>query len=262
MADTLFTQTLALARELGIVFEGEADSGSTATKIIDAALTQQEQAFKGGTLWILTGTYASTSKIVTAQPATELHFETLAGAVGVGDDYAVAEPGVPRDALRRAINKALLEIPEYTAYDDSSLTTVADQEEYTLPAGIGELDSVEIATYEAAPYHYYHHMHNYVRNDGKLAFTKNVPGISGYKIRLGYPSRHAWLYNDSDTINPGVNPEKLKWEAAVIVWREYLQQRDSRDLDSLNEDWFDEAKRLAHTKTPHRTKRLVMKGMP
>jgi predicted kinase len=57
----LFTASLDAARELGIVFEGTADTGSSDTKIVDAALKQAEQTFTGGTLWILSGTYAGTS---------------------------------------------------------------------------------------------------------------------------------------------------------------------------------------------------------
>lgn len=258
---TLFQATLELARELGAVFEGEADSGSSTTKLVDAALKAAEQTYKGGTLWITSGTYANTTRIIDKQPANELHWtDALAGAISAGDDYAVAIPEIARDALRRAVNKALQDAGFYTKYD-TSLTTVADQVEYSLATGVRDLDNVQIATATAEPKNPYFHLHYEETHDGKLRFNKNVPALSGYEIRIGYPQRHDWLYADADAILAGINLERLKWEAALIAYRELLQGHNSRALDELTEDWFDEAGRRAAISPAHRLTRLIRRGM-
>lgn len=258
---TLFDATLNLAREIGLVFEGDADTGSTDALLKDSALTHRETTFRGGTLFIISGTHAGVSRVVNQQPPQELAFDTLPSALVAGDDYAVAEPDLTREQLRRAVNLALQNVPEYTEYN-VALATVANQEDYALPVGVANLDSVEIARATAAPLNHYYHEHYIELNDGTLRFTKNVPALGGYELRIGYPLRHAWLINDVDAINPGIDVTRLKWESAVIAWREFLQKRDSRDLDSLNEDWFDEAAQRAAAAPPHRVKRVIHRGMP
>ena len=250
---TLFSATLDLAKVLGLLFEGSADSGSTALKIVDSDLRDRAGTFTDGTLWITTGTQVNSTRLVNTHGVGELTFDTLTATLTAGDQYAVARPVMKRDQLRRAINLALQSIDPYTKdYEDATFITVADQEDYTLPTGVADVVDVWIATQAAAPFKYQMHMAWDELQSGKLRFLMNEPQLAGYRIRLGYNTRHAILTADTGAIDAGIDPIRLQWEAALWAWRSFLQSKDDRNVTGLDQEWFAEAIRQAQMAPKHR----------
>jgi hypothetical protein len=62
--------------------------------------------------------------------------DTLTAAVGSGDDIMLCTDDIPLRDMIRAANRGLMEIGVVPNVPDTSLTTAADQTEYTLPASI------------------------------------------------------------------------------------------------------------------------------
>jgi len=101
---------------------------------------------------------------------------------------------------------------------------VANQEEYTLPTGVDNLVSVEIAAAAAEPYGWVESLHWRETAGGKLRFISGwQPGLAGYKMRLSYNDKHPRLpYDDLDA-------------------DKQLRDEDDGDLtaDEHAEDWVD-----------------------
>lgn len=230
---TFAEATLALAEVLGEVYRGEADSGSANNKLIDAALTARQGTLAPGTLWMLTGTLAGAVIDVLRHAQNTLHFATQASAVAEGDDYAVFE-GIRfnRVQLELAVNFALKDLQKFTQFDET-LVTVALQEDYTLPAGVSNVANIEIAESLTSPYLFAVHRGWREISTGKIRFLFDPPPIAGYKIRLSYNSTHPTLAAGSDTLKPGINLERLKWEAATHAVRKYLMKIEDEQADKI-----------------------------
>ena len=139
---TLFNAVLDLANELAILRRSTATGGSTTT-IIDTKRTESDDAFNGGSAFIITdaggasaapeGEWARVSDWVNS--TTTATIGTLTAAVASGDTYALATGDFPLDVLISAINKEVGKI-KVVRYDRTSLDIISGQSEYTLPAGI------------------------------------------------------------------------------------------------------------------------------
>jgi hypothetical protein len=70
-----------------------------------------------------------------------VNFATQSGACAASDHYAAATRNFPRYVLRQAINATLQSFAQLPL-QDTSLSTIAEQEAYTLPAGISNLKRV------------------------------------------------------------------------------------------------------------------------
>lgn len=219
---TLNEATLALARVLGDVFSGVADTGGSTTTLIDERLTDKAGSLQNGTLWFLSGDLDGVCARVEKHSAGKLTFPAQ-GIVPDGLRYAVAKPQFPKHLLEQAMGLALGELPEHTL-EDITLVTVANQEEYTLPTGVANLVSVEIATAAADPYSWVESLHWRETAGGKLRFISGwQPGLAGNKMRLSYNDKHPRLpHDDLDT-------------------DKQLRDADDGDLDADEhaEDWID-----------------------
>jgi hypothetical protein len=148
---------------------------------------------------------------LTAAPTST---NTTAGVAG--PRYAVAENDTPRDVLFQAVNESLRKLASYYS-EDTTLTTVANQLEYTLPAGVNDVLQVWIATETTAPYNEYRHTH-WDLIPGKIRFAPtHAPAWDGYRIRLVYRGAHTDLSNDTDTLPFGIDEEALFWMAVNHV---------------------------------------------
>ena len=225
MATTLFQATLDLARAILYYAEGTATGGTTLTLIDNPTRTEPADFWNGGTIWHRDPVHnVTTSKVITDYALTTWTI-TWAGAITAvvaGDAYTIATNQIPRGILQRSVNQALSEIGNITQ-ENVALTTVADQEDYTLPAGVYNVVRVEIATATAAPYYYVPHFNwEELPTTGELRFdTGREPGDTGYIIRLFYNAPLAELTTDAGSISSYIHPERLKWEAAVQAcqWR-------------------------------------------
>jgi hypothetical protein len=103
---------------------------------------------------------------------------------------------------------------------DATLTTVADQEQYTLPAGVSDVRLVEIATSKTSPHEYqpYHGVWSEIASGTLQFFPGREPVDTGFLIRLTYMDAHAALTADTSTISTYVHLDRVIWAAAVHAW--------------------------------------------
>lgn len=222
---TLFDATLALAKALGNLRSSTTTATGSATTIVDSTRTEPADYWNGGTLWITSGTHSGKSRKVTDWDLSTTTFTipTTTTAAGNGVTYSLIAPDWPQDKLNEFVNSALRDIGSVPD-TDVSLTTVANQRRYTLPASIYNVRRVEVAMelsdtpYDFAPSYGWRELDGYIEFDpGK------EPTTSGYVIRLTYHAAHAVLSADTDTVSGYVAMERLVWEAAVYAWRWRLQ---------------------------------------
>jgi len=198
----LFDATLALAGELGGLYDGQVGEGCTTALLVDGDLRAKASSLQYGALWFKTGNLAGVCLPVSLHSVGKLTFPQQGKAPTLGDLYSVLPPQFPLHLLRRSINQALQDIPKFTqSYHDASFVTVAEQQEYTLPTGISDLVMVEVATLTAAPWGWVESLHCRETARGKLSFIYGwQPMLSGYRIQLSYNIKHPWLpQQDIDT---------------------------------------------------------------
>lgn len=238
--------TLALSKILQNTPESTATGGSTIT-LIDTARNEAEDYFDLGTIWFLSGTPIDISRVISSWNGTTktFTFADIGSSVAAGLWYAAAGPDYPRWLLIQKINEALRDLGQPA--EDVSLTTVTDQEEYTLPANTYRVLRVELAYNLTSPYEYYKH-HNWQEINGKLRFdTGHIPDTSGYKIRLTYLPATTELTADTAAISDRIPLDTLIWKAAVgcLRWRvERTKEDEPEKIRFLNEALQNAQKRL------------------
>ena len=241
---TLAEAMLGTARACGGTYQGVATGGSTTT-LVDSANSEPDNYFLGGCIWFLSGNNAGKSAQITGwdDGTHTFTFATQSGACAAGDRYAAVSVDYPRWLLMQAVNQALQEIGEIPTNNDT-VTTVAGQQEYTLPAGVARVCRLEIANASAAPYDFTIHMHWKERN-GKLYIT---PGWemaeTGRVMRLWYNAAHAELTADADVVNGALPLELVRWKAAEYALRHRLRHTaDNKDAAAAIADAIEQAAR-------------------
>ena len=222
---TLASATLALAKVL-TYWRGGTSTGGSTTTLVDTARTEPADYWNDGTIWFTSGNNSgkSTAILDWALTTWTFTFATQSGACAATNTYFVAPPDFPRDVLIESINaaqRAIGNIPQ----EDVTLTTVEDQEDYTLPAGVYNVKEIYIATSTTSPY-------SYVlasggdweeqATSGEIRFrTGREPGNTGYLMRLIYEAPLSDVTTDTGTITAYINLERLTWEAAVcaLEWK-------------------------------------------
>jgi hypothetical protein len=202
-----------MARKLRRMRNGTATGGSTTT-LVDSAMNEPDEFFNEGVIFFLSGTLAGKTATITSYDltTTTFTFATQTAALAAGVRYAVIEPVYNREMLITALNEALADLGAVPQYD-STLTTVLDQEEYTLPTGVHHIKSVQFAgntagTFWQDPYRLWKEI------DGSLYLdTWYLPTVAGLPIRLKYDAPHAEVSADSDAIADAIHPDLLAWKA-------------------------------------------------
>ena len=221
---TLASATLELARLVTDVITGVATGGS-GTTLLDTARTEVDDYLTNGTIWFLSGNNAGKSALISDWDlATKTFtFVTPGAACAAGDRYSVIPRDYPRHQLRQAINQAIQEIGPLPARN-TTLTTVAEQHEYTLPAGVYNLLRVELQESTSTDAEWIPNYHwEELASEGKLKFDRGfAPCETGISIRLTYQTlQHTELTTDIATIPDYILIERVVWPAAVhaLRWR-------------------------------------------
>lgn len=232
MGKTLFDLTLELARLLETVSEGVATGGSTTTVVDTVERTEADDYWNGGSVWI---TYDAGG--AGAAPQSEFGYisdfvsstgtitirTALTAAVASGDRYAISTPRFGLGLLTQKINE-VLGVIEKT--DTSTITTAADQLEYTLPTDLMNLKQVWMQTdsddSDANGWELVHDWYKQKSATGtadKLVFMRQP--ATGYAVKLVYEPYHAVLRAATDKLDDGINSMVVVHDAAVrcMLWR-------------------------------------------
>jgi hypothetical protein len=248
-----FDAMLQLARLVGRMVEGTAQTGSSATALVDAVLLGTtldkvgvtDDEYNGGTVFAITdagGEGAApedeTARVTDYDASTgtlTLATGDLSAALASGDYYGLSP--IRKDVLLRCVNLALDALGPVPYEDDTSLDTAASTLAYTLPAAAKhDLRQVWIDRSTSTPY-YWEAWRYWQQILGKstsdLVFTVQPP--VGKDIRLVYAAPHARLTADASAINAGVSPLPLLWQSAYQYYRELLHTtgRDNREWETL-----------------------------
>lgn len=229
----LYDAVIETAKALQIAHAGTATGGTT-SQLQDTALPFRASWFDAGTLIMQAGGLTGLLIGITTSTTTAINFAAQASAPAAGNKYTAIRGLYTLQALKDAINDALLEMSLITQLDET-LTVVDGQEEYTLPDGVQNICRVETTTETAAPYgwgrSFYWHEHA-----GKLIFDSgHLPSTADTQIRLWYNAPHAAVSVYNDIISPYVNPSRLAWAAAFSAAsaRARLTQNDERMKEFL-----------------------------
>lgn len=198
----------------GVRYGTSTDLGTTTT-LIDSLMDEPDKWFNGGTVWFLTGALADKTAVISAY-ASATHTFTFTAALSSaplsGIQYAALRGTYTRDALVSAINKALLDLGPLPSINES-LLTVAEQESYTLPAGVSNILRVQVSNGDD-----YDPPHQYWKEiNGKIYFTDEAPSEDGMLIRLWYNAVQPFITLDADEVTDQIHPMRLAWTAAYYA---------------------------------------------
>jgi hypothetical protein len=241
-----FDAMLELARRMGATYEGDlykSTSEGTTTTLISTTLTQVDDYWNGGTLFVKSGTLANISREITDFTAssdtvtvtTAFHATTK---MPTASQFAITKNDYPRHVLMRALNSALRWWGDIAYYDDTTLDTAASTLEYSLPAAaVRDLRNVMIANSTSSPYDFHPFPYWYVnRGSGKLVFR--VQPAYTYNIRLIYMAPHAAVDSDDDAISTHIHIEALYAYAMaeLYMWKVQTTGHDDRKwIDLYNQ---------------------------
>lgn len=244
MGDTLFDLTYKAARQLGGEFaEGIATGGSTTTLIDTVDRVEPDDHWKLGTVWILRDAggagaapereYSQLSAYVFSTSTATLRNALTAG-IAAGDRYAVGNARYPLQTLIEKINHALLGMGPIE-FTDTSITTVSDQSEYSLPiaANLNLREVWEQRRIGASnDNQWIKRIDWYPQRVGtgsadKLVFE--VPPFANRLLKLVYFDVHPPLYVSTDKLREGVHSERVVLRAAMEAVTARMQ--DPADSD-------------------------------
>ncbi len=241
---TLAALTLQLAKIVVPVQEATASANGTTQTLIDLVNVRGDNYFRGGEIWFLSGTNAGKIALVTAYQRATGKFTfspALANPTVVGDLYAANAGRYKHVALVKAINTALLSLGPVRT-ENTALTVVDGQEEYSLPAGVRNVCKVEILQNTTSPYVPYEHL-RWDEIPGvtpKLRFDANWLPSAGCTIRLTYNAAPTELFAYNDTVSDYIPIERIAWSAAVAFLRSLFQ--DLRVMPAVTVNLYNEAK--------------------
>lgn len=212
MSHLVFDLLLDIGRRLGEVKEGDAyvASGGSTTTLISAVLTDADDTWNNGTLFITHdagGAGAAPEnqsreiKDFTASSDTVEVRTAFTAATAVGDKFAIMKRRVSRADMISALNAAVRWYGP-TPQEDETLTTEAETREYDIPAGVppDKIYSVEIATQSASEYDYVPVSYNQRELEAGKLVLDTYPAYP-YKLRLRFTAFPAEVDDDADTLS-------------------------------------------------------------
>lgn len=236
---TLFDLTLQLARLIGEPREGVSTGGSSTT-LVDTTLSEPADYFNSGILFVRSGTLNGTYMKITDSTANgTLTFGTQSGTIAAGVSYTACGPRFPQDILAMKVSEAARSIPFMA--EDSSLAIVEDQEEYSLPSGVGRVRSVEYGEANA-----WTEQRAWRETNGTLRFLDDLPNGNG-TIRIRYEKFMAAMDAASDVLDPqlDVSRDRIVVQAALdaLQWRYQRVGDDEPETVQLLNKYTQEAQR-------------------
>jgi len=240
MTYTLSNLTYELAVELGTVSEGEATGGTTTTLIDTVNLTQADDFWNTGTVWIIDDTGAAFPEGEMGQVtdfdngSNTATMVAMSAAPAAGDRYAIATKKYPMHTLIQAVNRALRNINIETT-DTTTIDTASSQTEYTLP-DVAAFDLrevwVETSTTNSDDNRWVE-IRNWIiqKTATSTADELILPTqlIISRDIKLVYMAPHPKLYAEGDELDDSVHMERVIFRAAWYIMNTEAQQTRSTD---------------------------------
>lgn len=248
MSKTLSDCTYQLARKLGIVNEGTATGGAVNQIADTVERTETDDFWNGGTAWILydagganaapQGEYAYISDFATTGGVVTLR-SNLTAAVAAGDRYAVARRKYPLGILIQKINEAIQKIGAIEVTDISTITTAANQTEYTLPTNLIELREVYVQTHKNDTNDYrWKRIYDWKVEKESTGSANTLilkQYASGYLVKLVYLGYHATLNAATDKLDDSIHIDRAVANAVVgcLMWRKSKVGESDTSLNEL-----------------------------
>jgi hypothetical protein len=220
--------------------DGIATNGAVGTIIDTAARNEADDYWNKGTAGILRdaggagdapeGEYSEISDFANSSSTVSV-LHNFTEAVAAGDRYFLIEGYVPLAIIIQKINVALQNLGVVPWTDTTSLTTAADQTEYSLPiAAKQDLRQVWIQANKDTNANYWIELTGnkwYVEEEdpGNAAtLVLNAQYDSGYALKLVYVTAHPSLYVYTDPLSEHVPVERVVYPAALECLR-YRKQK-------------------------------------
>lgn len=216
-------------------------TGGSTTTIVDTKLeddlqdANEDDIYNGGTAIVIEDAggasaapegqfsritdYVASSTTITFSPA-------LTAAVASGDRVMIAPPDFPLYDMLEVLNSALKDLSELPRYD-TSITTTANQTEYTLPVAVkgGRIEGVEIQTrLNDANDNRWIPIPNWKEGFANAGSTgtfilRQYP--SGYTVRIAYKKWHPRVDLYDDPIDEYYHPKLVHaaFMAHALQWR-------------------------------------------
>lgn len=249
MSKTLFDCTYQLAVALGAIAEGTATGGSTTTLVDTVELTQDDDFWNGGTVWVTydaggagaapQGEYSVVTDFAASSDTATLR-STLTAAIAAGDRYAIARTRFPLGILIQKINEALVGV-KIEKVDISTITVADGQTEYSLPSDVLELKEVWISSNDDTDdnrwerIYDFHVLKSATGTANKVAFGRQFS--TDTVVRLVYTAYHATLVTAANKLDDSIHINRVVYNAAVgcLLWRKAkVGESDSTVNELLN----------------------------
>lgn len=230
---TLFDATLQVARALGELKMGTADSGGTTTTLVDSNIGGDDDDWNGGTLWHIDDSEFSEISDYTESSGTVSLLDALTSATADGDRYAIADKEYPLNVIIDAVNQELT-MTRYPKTDTSTITIADEQTEYDLPSDCDDLRQVYYEVEEDSNKHLWTRFPNWdVQKTSTGSADKliiNWHGIaSDYDLKLVYVTYHSAVYNDDDNIDESIPLARIVPAAVRNLMLRNLQDMNTAD---------------------------------
>lgn len=244
MSNTLFDLSLRVAIELGIIRQGVATGGTTET-LVDTNLlaTLDDDYYVQGSVWITDTTDDAAPKseqsIISGfvgSTGTATLQDAVTVTIAAGDRFAIGAPRYKWFEIVQQINNALY-LDGFIGVTDTTLTTVAQQREYTLPAGAQlDLRLVSIHTTQndsdrTVPKPLYNWEVRKTATGTQNVLVLNDDYSAGYSLELVYAAQHAELQVVGDKLNEDIHPDRIVFEAAANAMRAYRDRTRLKHLE-------------------------------
>ena len=235
MTKNLFDLTYEVASELGIVVESVATGGSTTTLDDSVILTETDDHWNKGTVWILADSAGSTTLPVGMYSVIS-NFEntnarctigTVTNGVASGDTYAITDERFTLGDLITAVNRAVRDVGYIPVTNSTAVDTAAAQTEYTLPPEANyDLREVWIETNTSdSDDNRWAKSTNWSIENTAVGTADTL--IFGFQpaypsdVKLVYMSPHVRLVDYTDKLSESIPYERVVYRAAVHAMTHY-----------------------------------------
>jgi hypothetical protein len=275
MSFNMFDLTYRVARELGVLQEGTATGGSTTTLIDTVYLTQDDDFWNGGTVWVTydagaaaaapEGEWAritdhvSTTKTITCTAVT--------AAIAAADLYAVADSEYKRGDIVSQINRSLADMGEIIYTDTTTITTADDQTEYTLPTGLaaGNLKEVWLqGEDDDADDNRWTRIYNW---DIQITATGTAEELilqyqyaSGYAVKLVYVAPHPQMYTRTSNLSETIPLPNILYPSVLNLLRFKKAATENPKYDTEIVKYETKVAQLAPLFVPRKQGKLLTLG--